>query len=98
MSWEKLKLGEVCTLNYGKNLPSSKREYGNVPVYSSAGKIDFHSLPYVDSEGIIIGRKGSLGTIYFSKVPFFPIDTTYYIIPDEKYNLNFYSTTFKPLV
>ena len=89
MSWEKLKLGEVCILNYGKNLPASKRQDGSVPVYSSAGQIDFHSLPHVDSEGIIIGRKGSVGKIYFSDVPFFPIDTSYYIIPDEKYNLKF---------
>ena len=89
MSWEKLKLGEVCILNYGKNLPASKRQDGSVPVYSSAGQIDFHSLPHVDSEGIIIGRKGSVGKIYFSDIPFFPIDTSYYIIPDEKYNLKF---------
>jgi type I restriction enzyme S subunit len=89
MNWDKLKLGEVCVLNYGKNLPAAKREYGDIPVYSSAGKIDFHSLPHVDSEGIIIGRKGSVGKIYFSSVPFYPIDTSYFIIPDEKYNLKF---------
>lgn len=89
MSWEKLKLGEVCTLNYGKNLPESKRQDGDIPVYSSAGQIDFHSSACVESEGIIIGRKGSVGKIYFSDTPFFPIDTSYFIIPDEKYNLKF---------
>ena len=49
MSWEKLKLGEVCTLNYGKNLPSSKRGMEMSLSTVQPGKIDFHSLPYVDS-------------------------------------------------
>ena len=89
MSWDKLKLGEFCTLNYGRNLPSSKRQKGSVPVFSSAGQIDFHTSAYVESQGIIIGRKGSVGKIYFSDKPFFPIDTTYYIIPNENYNLKF---------
>jgi len=89
MSWRTVILGEVCILNYGKNLPSAKRKKGDFPVYSSAGFIDLHSEPYVKSEGIIIGRKGTVGKVYFSNVPFYPIDTSYYILPDEKYNLKF---------
>ncbi|MCC4211335.1 restriction endonuclease subunit S [Leeuwenhoekiella parthenopeia] len=79
MSWEEKRIGEVCILNYGKNLPKTKRQFGEYPVYSSAGLIDYHSKSLVDEEGIIIGRKGSVGTLYYSKKPFFPIDTSYYV-------------------
>ncbi|MBW6518120.1 MAG: restriction endonuclease subunit S [ANME-2 cluster archaeon] len=88
--WKEFKLGDVVVLNYGKGLPEQKRIEGNVPVYSSAGLTGYHNKPLVNSEGLIIGRKGTVGKIYYSKNPFFCIDTAYYILPDkEKYSLNF---------
>jgi len=86
-NWKSLKLGDLVKLNYGKSLTASKRVAGNIPVYSSAGVTGSHNQALVDSQGIIIGRKGSIGTIYKSKKPFFPIDTVYYILPnDEQYD------------
>ncbi|MCX5901897.1 MAG: restriction endonuclease subunit S, partial [Proteobacteria bacterium] len=44
----------------------------------------------VNNPGIIIGRKGTIGTVYYSDQPFFCIDTAYYIEPDEtKYKIKF---------
>ena len=41
-------------------------------------------------EGIIIGRKGSVGTVYYSKKPFFVIDTAFFIDSvDEESDLKF---------
>jgi type I restriction enzyme S subunit len=37
----------------------------------------------VESQGIIIGRKGSAGLVHFSGIEFFPIDTTFYISKNE---------------
>ena len=88
--WKKVKLGEVITLNYGKSLPERKRIKGDIPVYSSAGITGWHNEPLVNSKGIIVGRKGTIGRIYKSEKSFYPIDTTYYVIPnDEKYDFNF---------
>jgi len=88
--WKRVKLGEVITLNYGKSLPERKRIEGDIPVYSSAGITGWHNEPLVNSKGIIIGRKGTIGRIYKSEKPFYPIDTTYYVLPnDEKYDFNF---------
>jgi len=42
-----------------------------------------HSEAYVNSSGIIVGRKGSIGEVEFSEVPFYPIDTTYCISKEE---------------
>jgi len=82
--------GDVVVLNYGKSLPEQKRIEGNIPVYSSAGLTGHHNKPLVNSEGLIIGRKGTVGKIYYSRNPFYCIDTAYYILPDkEKYGLDF---------
>ena len=88
--WKEYKLGEIVVLNYGKALAENKRISGNVPVYSSAEITGWHNEPLVNSKGLIIGRKGTIGKVYYSNTPFFCIDTAYYILPNEKiYDLKF---------
>lgn len=88
--WKKVKLGDIATLNYGKGLITAKRKKGNVPVYSSAGITGFHNEALVESKGIIIGRKGTVGSIFYSNTPFYCIDTAYYILPnDNVYNFKY---------
>ena len=87
--WKEVRLGDVITLNYGKALTSVNRAPGSVPVYSSAGITGYHSNSLVDSEGVIIGRKGSVGTVYYSPKPFYCIDTAYYILPSNDYSLKY---------
>ncbi len=81
--WKEYKLGDIARINYGKGLPEQKRKLGSVPVYSSAGITGWHNAPLVNNRGIIIGRKGTAGAVYYSDKPFFCIDTAYYIEPDE---------------
>jgi type I restriction enzyme S subunit len=81
--WREDQLGKILTLNYGWSLPEKKRAVGSVPVYGSNGIVGSHNQPLVDSPGLIVGRKGSAGNVHFSKVPFCPIDTTFYVGPDD---------------
>ncbi len=78
-SWRKIKLGEWIELKYGFGLPEEKRIKGNIPVYGSSGIVGYHNKPAVNNQGIIIGRKGNVGAVYFSSNPFYPIDTVYFI-------------------
>lgn len=88
--WKKCKLGEVITLNYGKSLPAKKRNGGDIPVYSSAGLTGWHNKALVDSKGLIIGRKGTIGKVYKSEIPFYAIDTSYYVLPNnDVYDFDF---------
>lgn len=87
--WVEVYIGDLLELNYGKSLPKNRRLEGNVPVYGSGGISGFHNEPLVNGPGIIIGRKGTVGSIYYEKKPFFPIDTTYYIVENQHYNLRF---------
>ncbi|MBX3716667.1 MAG: restriction endonuclease subunit S [Burkholderiales bacterium] len=81
--WAQKLLGVIAPLNYGKALKSTERKDGNVPVYGSSGIVGTHNVALVDSGGIVVGRKGNVGSLYFSHVPCFPIDTVYYIAPAQ---------------
>jgi len=88
--WTECKLGDLLTLNYGKALKAQDRIEGFFPVYSSAGLTGYHNEPLVNSKGLIIGRKGTIGKVYFSPIPFCCIDTAYYILPnDDRYDFSF---------
>ena len=97
-SWKTYRLGDICTLNYGKALTATNRVAGDVPVYSSAGITGWHNMPLVQSRGIVVGRKGTVGTVYYSDKPFYCIDTAYYILPDdEKYDFKWLYYRLKSL-
>ena len=81
--WKKVQLGDILTLHYGKALVSRDRNPGFIPVYSSSGITGWHDKPLVNDKGIIIGRKGNVGSIYYSDTPFYCIDTAYYVTPDD---------------
>lgn len=77
--WERPTLGQRVELLYGKALTASQRKPGPYPVYGSGGVVGNHLLPLSDGPGLIVGRKGNVGAIYWSDGPFFPIDTVYYV-------------------
>jgi len=77
--WRWVRLGEVCKFEYGSALPERDRLGGEVPVFGSNGVVGYHNIAITQGPTIIIGRKGSIGQINFSKTPCWPIDTTYFI-------------------
>lgn len=83
-------LRDVVELAYGKSLPERNRKEGAVPVYGSGGIGGYHSVPLVEGPGVIVGRKGTVGSVYFEKNDFFPIDTVYFVRPFiEKISLEY---------
>ncbi len=82
-AWETRRLGDVLQLNYGKSLPVKSRKNGPIPVYGSNGVVGTHKESIVDKPGIIVGRKGSAGRVHYSRGPFCPIDTTFFVTQDD---------------
>ena len=85
--WERLTLRDIVTLNYGKALKDENRIPGDVPVYGSSGIVGTHTKAMVSGPGIILGRKGNVGSVRWSTSDFFPIDTVYFIASEQS---NFY--------
>ncbi len=82
--WQKVKLSEVCTLEYGKPLKEQERKDGKYPVFGSNGIVGYHDEYLITGPFIIVGRKGSAGMVQYSIGDGFPIDTTFYIKVQER--------------
>lgn len=87
--WTKKPLRDCFTLNYGKALKSEIRTDGPFPVYGSSGIIGSHNKALVEGAGIIVGRKGNVGSVFWATADFWPIDTVYFVNKDES-NLYLY--------
>jgi type I restriction enzyme S subunit len=81
--WECKPIGEVATLNYGKALKEENRLEGTTPVYGSSGVVGSHNEPLVPAPGIVVGRKGNVGSVFWSDTAFWPIDTVYFVSPEK---------------
>ena len=78
-SWPMVPLKEVISLEYGKPLKSGDRIDGPYPVYGSNGIVGIHNQYFVEGPTVVIGRKGSAGSVTFSETACYPIDTTFYV-------------------
>jgi type I restriction enzyme S subunit len=77
--WADLALGDVLTLQRGFDITKKEQRPGSVPVVSSSGIGSLHNDYKAPGPGVVIGRKGSLGTVFFIDQPFWPHDTTLWV-------------------
>lgn len=77
--WDVKKLGDVLVLNYGKALKKDDRREGYFPVFGSSGIVGTHDAALTTGPGIIVGRKGNVGSVFWSDEDFFVIDTAYFV-------------------
>ncbi|WP_300436553.1 restriction endonuclease subunit S [Christiangramia sp.] len=77
--WKKVKLEDVLTLNYGKALKASNRIQGYYSVYGSSGIVGSHNEFLINGPGVIVGRKGNVGSVFWADDSFYAIDTVYYV-------------------
>ena len=87
--WKIVSLGKALSLEYGKSLPKKDRTGSGYPVMGSNGVIDEHFEYLIEGPGIIVGRKGSHGEVVWVNENFYPIDTTYFVIPRPIVDLRF---------
>ncbi|KIO60982.1 Type I restriction-modification system, specificity subunit S [Caldibacillus thermoamylovorans] len=97
VDWEEIQLGELFTAHYGKSLTQKNRVPGKYKVYGSSGITGTHNEFLVKGPGLIIGRKGTIGNVYYEKNSFYPIDTTYYVKESNRYDLLFLYYKLKTL-
>lgn len=94
--WHSATLGEMLTFQRGYDITKKEQRPGPYAVISSSGPGSFHAEYKVKGPGVVIGRKGTLGTVFFSASSFWPHDTTLWVKDfhgnDEKFAYYFLKT------
>lgn len=73
------RLGDLINLKRGYDLPESQRQPGPYPVISSAGISGYHNEYKVEGQGVVTGRYGTLGEMYFVDGKYWPHNTALYV-------------------
>jgi type I restriction enzyme S subunit len=79
LAFDAVALGELVRLRRGYDLPSQRRRAGPVPVVSSRGITGSHDEARVRAPGVVTGRTGTLGGVYFVETDFWPLNTTLFV-------------------
>jgi type I restriction enzyme S subunit len=79
--WKPRRVDQLMELAYGKSLPAKKRLPGPYRVYGSGGLAGHHSSALTHEPTIIVGRKGTVGSLLWDYEPCFPIDTVFFVKP-----------------
>ncbi len=77
--WERKNLGQMLTLKRGYDLPESRRAEGHIPIVSSSGITGFHNEKKAFAPGIVTGRYGTIGEVFFIQQDYWPLNTALYV-------------------
>jgi type I restriction enzyme, S subunit len=77
--WDVVRLGRRIELQRGVDITKDEQSEGTVPVVSSGGISSFHDTAFVRGPGVVVGRKGTAGAVYYVECDYWPHDTTLYV-------------------
>lgn len=93
-AWEQRKLVDVVDVRSGRDY--KHLEEGDIPVYGTGGyMLSVNEALSDDEDAIGIGRKGTIDNPYILRAPFWTVDTLFYAVPLDKYDLNFVFDIFQ---
>lgn len=95
--WKHCVLGDLVELKRGYDLPHQSREDGPFPIVSSSGITGFHSEPKVRGPGVVTGRYGTLGEVFYIEKDFWPLNTSLYVRDFKGNNSKFVAYLLKSL-
>lgn len=78
-TWNSKILGDILTLQRGKDLPIQQRTRGNYPVVGSSGIVGYHAKFVAKGPGVTVGRSGSVGEVNWVDQDYWPLNTTLWV-------------------
>jgi len=87
--WTVSTVGQFSPLVYGKALPARDRNAGLISVFGSNGIVGSHNSALLRAPTVVIGRKGTVGTVTLQLQPSWVIDTAFSCSPEIPENLYF---------
>lgn len=77
--WKLGRLDDLLLFQRGFDLPKHKRIDGPFPVISAGSPSGFHCEKRVSGPGVVTGRSGKLGNVYYVHDDFWPLNTTLWV-------------------
>ncbi|MGQ4223462.1 restriction endonuclease subunit S [Enterococcus mundtii] len=94
--WEQHTLEETTDIRAGRDYKHLKP--GNIPVYGTGGyMLSVDDALSFEKDAIGIGRKGTIDNPYILKAPFWTVDTLFYVIPRNGYEIDFFYSIFQKI-
>ena len=78
----------VVMMQRGFDLPVQDRQQdGEIPVYGSNGALDRHNVAKVRGGGVITGRSGTIGKVYYTEGDYWPLNTSLFSVDTHGNNI-----------
>ncbi len=78
----------VVKMQRGFDLPVQARQrYGNIPVYGSNGVLDYHNVAKIQGGGVITGRSGTIGKVFYTEGDYWPLNTSLFSVDTHGNNV-----------
>ncbi len=74
--WTIGSIKQFARFQRGFDITKATQSHGRIPVVSSGGIRSYHNEVGATGPGVIIGRKGSIGTLHYVDTDYWPHDTT----------------------
>ncbi len=78
-TWKAGRAKEFFVLQRGVDLPDVDAKSGSIPVVKSNGIENYHDAFQVLPPGVVTGRSGTIGKVFYIEEPFWPHNTTLYV-------------------
>ena len=77
--WASVGFFDFCILQRGYDLPLSQAIEGPYPIVTSAGVVAYHDKFKARRPGVVTGRSGSIGSVFFIQEDYWPHNTVLYV-------------------
>ncbi len=78
----------VVKMQRGFDLPVQDRQQnGAVPVYGSNGALDHHDVAKIQGGGVITGRSGTIGKVFYTEGDYWPLNTSLFSVDTHGNNV-----------
>ena len=77
--WTSCKLGDIITLQRGYDLPQRNRIIGDIPIVTSSGITGYHNVAKAKGPGVVTGRYGTLGVVFYVEQDYWPHNTALFV-------------------
>ncbi|MBM5573684.1 restriction endonuclease subunit S [Deefgea sp. CFH1-16] len=77
--WTSGELLDFLVLQRGVDLPLQNRTNGIYPIFGSNGVLGWHDTFVASGPGVITGRSGTIGKLFYTEEKYWPLNTSLYV-------------------